>query len=268
MSTAGKKLTLYYLFALLITWSIWLPLVSNRQFETGLAVLPYQHYAGSFGPLLAALIVTLVFEGPGGVLRFIKSCFRKTGRPLSYVAVIVVPVVCFAIAVEINYRFTGLWPEWRDIGITRQLPGFSTLSAWLFWIFTFGVGEETGWRGFALQELQQVMKPVKASLCLGVMWAIWHVPAFFYDQEYLAMGGAALAGWLLAILYGSVFLSWLCNIAGGSILLVALWHGTFDMLIACDAATGVIPGVMSMLVIVMAIVIMKSTKGLLGYSAG
>src|SRR5690606_26340526 len=50
------------------------------------------------------------------------------------------------------------------------------------------VGEEFGWRGLALPLLQRRFSPLWASLILGVVWAIWHVPAFL-------MSGTVQSAW-------------------------------------------------------------------------
>jgi uncharacterized protein len=53
---------------------------------------------------------------------------------------------------------------------------------WLFYIFVFNLfqgplAEELGWRGFLLPRLLDKCSPLKASVILGIVWAVWHLPA-------------------------------------------------------------------------------------------
>ncbi|TCL31810.1 CAAX prenyl protease-like protein [Anaerospora hongkongensis] len=262
----GKKVWLYFFLAFLFTWLLWLPLLLNARLGMALPVLPCQHYLGSYGPLLAAALTTLVFEGGQGLRSFLGRVFRPVRQPALYAFALGTPVAAFFLAAALNWLLTGQWAALGDLGVTPQLPGFNLLEAWLFWMVTFGLGEEIGWRGLALHELQKIWKPVPASFILGAVWGLWHLPAFFYHGQYLAMGLLQAAGWLVAVLYGAVVFGWLRNATGGSVLIVALWHGTFDALIAGKAAVGVIPAVMSLAVIVFGIALIKVTKGQLGYS--
>lgn len=262
----GKKVWLYFFLAFLFTWLMWLPLLLKACWGLTLPVLPYQHYLGSYGPLLAAVLTTLIFEEGQGIRSFLSRVLRPVRQPFWYVFALGTPVAAFCLAAALNWLFTGQWPEFGGMGVTPQLPGFNLLEAWLFWVVTFGIGEETGWRGLALPELQKIWKPVPASFALGVVWGLWHLPAFFYHGQYFAMGALQATGWLVAVLYGAVVFGWIRNATSGSVLIVALWHGTFDALIAGKAAIGNIPAIMSLSVIVFGIALMKCTKGRLGYS--
>ena len=84
------------------------------------------------------------------------------------------------------------------------------------------VGEEFGWRGFALPRLLEMMTPRAASLVLGAIWAVWHLPAFFISGTpqtrlslpiFLLGAGGAVCGVYLALLRtsGSLLLAILFN---------------------------------------------------------
>ena len=119
------------------------------------------------------------------------------------------------------------------------------------WVLTFGIGEETGWRGFALPRLQESHSPLGATIILWVFWALWHLPLFFYSYEV-----SILPGFLIGLLAGAINFTWLYNSTDGSILLVALWHGTFNFTTACSSCkTGLSAAVISTLVMVWAVAI-------------
>lgn len=84
------------------------------------------------------------------------------------------------------------------------------------------MGEEFGWRGLALPLLQRRFSPVWASLILGVVWAIWHAPAFL-------MSGTAQSAWafgpfFLGLIAITVILTALFNASHGSLLIAIAYH--------------------------------------------
>ena len=100
-------------------------------------------------------------------------------------------------------------------------PGAAMIRALLF-MLVLGPVEELGWRGFALPLLQRVMAPLHAALLLGLIWGLWHLPAFFAE-------GTPQAGWgfsvfLLGAISVSVIFGALFNATGGSLLWAALFH--------------------------------------------
>jgi membrane protease YdiL (CAAX protease family) len=119
-------------------------------------------------------------------------------------------------------------------GRSGEFPQFSALAFLFYNIISFGYGEETGWRGFALPRLQSRFSAFTATIVLTLGWAIWHIPLFFYRPGYMGMGVAEIMGWAFSLLTGAVLLSWLYNESRGSILVVALFHATIDIVFTSD----------------------------------
>lgn len=96
------------------------------------------------------------------------------------------------------------------------------LRSLLFTLLVVAVGEEAGWRGWMLPELQKRFSPLLSSAILGVVWGLWHFPLFLngqYDEEpvlVLAKTGACV---ILATLF-----TWLFNRSQGSLLLAVVLH--------------------------------------------
>jgi len=100
-----------------------------------------------------------------------------------------------------------------------------------------GLGEEPGWRGFALPRLQQQYGPLTGSLILGTLHGLWHLPAYFIpgailDGPFNFMVFAANTCSIIAL---TLIWTWLFNNAGQSILFAMLVHG------ASNAVSGLIP---------------------------
>jgi membrane protease YdiL (CAAX protease family) len=119
------------------------------------------------------------------------------------------------------------------------------------WILTFGIGEETGWRGFALPRLQKGRSALSATLLLWLSWALWHSPMFFYAYDPFI-----IPGMLIGLLAGAIIFTWLYNSIGGSVLITAIWHGLFNYTTACTSCKiGLIPAFISTLVMLWAVVV-------------
>jgi membrane protease YdiL (CAAX protease family) len=249
-----NPLVSYFALAILFSWAIYIPLVFVRQGWTE-AKIPYSiHYLASFGPALAALIMTALTSGKAG-LQELWSRITRWRVDWRYAAfALLSPVVLFAIAAIGLRMVQGVWPDLHLLGQANYLPylGWEVLPLWLV---TFGFGEEIGWRGFALPRLQKTMSVSKATLILGLLWFLWHVPAFFYHETYVDMSWIVLLGFFFGVLCGAVLFTWLYNGTGGSILMVAVWHALFDLLTASKAGQNIIPILTSAGVIVWALVV-------------
>jgi len=108
------------------------------------------------------------------------------------------------------------------IGEFPYSPWFLVLPA-LAQAFFLGTIEEFGWRGIALPLLQRKMAPIWAGLVVGIIWAVWHLPAF------LLGGGLVYDSWAVVPFFiGTIALSMtitpLFNSARGSILIAYLTH--------------------------------------------
>jgi uncharacterized protein len=254
-----NPLVSYFTLAILISWSIYIPLVFVRQGWIS-AQIPYSlHYLASFGPLFAAIITTAIISGKVG-LRELWSRIIKWRVTWPYATfAILSPVALFLLAAIAMRIIQGEWPVLHLLGQANYLPylGWAVLP---MWIVTFGFGEEIGWRGFALPRLQKTMNVSKATLILGLLWSLWHVPSFFYHETYVGMGWIMLPGFLIGVLCGAVLFTWLYNGTGGSVFMVAVWHALFDLFTASAAGRDFIPIVTSVGVIAWALYIANVNK--------
>jgi len=250
----------YMLVSFGFSWLVWLPLVLNRQFESGVQLLPMQHYLASFGPLIAAIAASLFMDGWKGVKGWAKRAFSLNFSARWALIAVLLPVAYGLIAVPVHAAVTGAWPDWSRFGLTEKLPGYNIWQTGLVWMVTYGLGEEAGWRGYLLPELNNRYSLLKSSLIVAGIWIVWHLPAFFFNENYMEMGFGVI-GWAIGLTYGSVLLAWLCRGSNWSIIPVVLWHGGFDLITASDQAGTIIAAVCSMLVIVHGIFLSKKISG-------
>jgi membrane protease YdiL (CAAX protease family) len=97
------------------------------------------------------------------------------------------------------------------------------------------VGEETGWRGFALPHLQRYRQAASATLILAILWACWHLPAFFFRDTYTEMGIIGFPLFAFSMLFTTMVFTWLYNSTRGSLLIVVLFHAISNWLSVSEA---------------------------------
>jgi membrane protease YdiL (CAAX protease family) len=253
--TKQHPLAAYFALAYAITWAVGLSIAASLRGWIGVQVPATAHYLAAYGPMLSAFIVTAMTAGTAGIRELVGRMTRwRVGIRWILVAV-ASPIALYLIAGLIMRVFSGAWPDWSRFGAAEELPGLAGLAGWAFHTLTFGFGEETGWRGFALPRLQKGRSARSATWILGVFWAIWHAAMFTYKANFIAMGIFDAVGWLVGMLSGAIVLTWLYNSTQGSILMVALWHGTYNATVA--ATEPLIAAVVSAFVIFAAVVIAR-----------
>ena len=247
------KLIAYFILAYAISWSIGVPLALAHQGIIPPILSQWTHYLIAFGPMLSALIVTGVSQGQPGLKELGKRVFKWSC--LKWWVVAFSPLLLGMLVIWILNQLTGSAIHLSDLGAVNYLPPMRGRSALLLWIFTFGLGEEIGWRGFALPHLQKGHSALAATMILAVFWALWHAPQFFYLFD-LSM----VVGWLIGLFAGAVVLTWLYNSSPDNVLPVAIWHGCFNFMTASTADVGLLPAILSVIVIVWAILVIIFTK--------
>jgi membrane protease YdiL (CAAX protease family) len=246
----------YFVLAYAISWAFEIPLAASAQGWLPVPVPPALHYLASFGPMLSALVVTTATEGRHGIRQLLAGILKwRVGLGWILFSTLS-PIALFAVAAIVGYATNRTWPDLALLGEVDYLPYLGGVGAFLLWLLTFGVGEEVGWRGFALPRLQQGHSALTATLMLGVAWALWHLPAFFYKDTYVAMGlVAGLPLLLLSILAASIVFTWLYNSTRGSLLMVILFHALFDFLSVSRAGGDSVAAIMSAGVMIWAVLV-------------
>jgi uncharacterized protein len=94
-----------------------------------------------------------------------------------------------------------------------------------------------------------------ATSILAALWAGWHAPMFLVVDTFRSFSAGIVVGWVIGIAAGAFVLTWLYNRSGGSILLVAVWHGTYNIVSGTTASSGLLAASSTTLVIVLAVVL-------------
>lgn len=256
-----KRLLLYFVLAYLISWLIWLPLILPKFGIDNLPVLPkYHHYLGSFGPMIAAFIVKYISDGWQGISDLLKRMVKWKVKWVWYIVDIVIPVLLVIIAGYFDELLNKRSFTMKGFSTNNEFPEFGVIGYFLFNLFTFGIGEETGWRGYALPALQKRFSALTATFILAVGWACWHIPAFIYRPLYSQMDVPGIAGFFISMLMGAIVLTWLYNSTKGSLLIVAIFHAMIELMFMSANITVEMSSYIGATIIIAAIVIIIVTK--------
>jgi len=171
------------------------------------------------GPTLAALIVIGVTEGRQSVKQFLRRFIQwRVGLAWYLVALFIMLLIWLLAytAVVGLPLLVGAGSHWSLL-LTAFLPFVG------FGILIPGIDEEPGWRGFALPRLQQRYGPFWASIILGTLHGLWHIPAVF-TVLFGPLPFADLLPFILVTIFATFLYTWVYNHARGSILIAVLMH--------------------------------------------
>jgi len=197
----------FFVMAFVLSWYPWI-IASMRGRTSG---------PNPLGPFVAAIIMTAVVSGRSGFREFFSRLLRWRVGVKAYAIVFLTPILICLIAVGITLCFTSP-PSTLPIEKLREVP-----ERFLFIFLFIGLGEEPGWRGFALPQLQTRYSPLVASLILAPVWALWHLPLVGNEFPW-----PIVTAFLLSLFGATFMLTWLFNRTNGSVFLPMLFHATVN----------------------------------------
>jgi membrane protease YdiL (CAAX protease family) len=209
----------FFVLAYAISWILWLPLVvSGDDSPTGIGFV--LTLLATLVPSTVAIVLVAVVHGKAGVRKLLSRLLIWRVGVGWWVAVALLSTLALG-AVGLSVLFGGDTP---DVGVT--IPG--AIALFLLFIFPGSAGgEEIGWRGFALPLLQADRSALGASVVLGVVWGVWHLPLYLTGADSRPL--SLFASWVLITVAASVIYTWIYNGTGGSLLIVVLFHAASNL---------------------------------------
>ena len=216
MKLPSHRLLRFFALTFVWSWSWWLLALLVK----GASSFPSSalFFLGGFGPSLAAVAVIAIDGGRTGLRAWLLGCLRWRGSSGWLVLAFLSPLAVLTVAAAAHMTLGGSVPPSPASGHIGQFV------ANFFLVFLVGgpLGEELGWRGFASPALQERLGWRSASLALGVIWGVWHLPLFFVTDSTQRNGSMAV--FFVLIVATSVFYTWLYNRSSGSVLTALVLH--------------------------------------------
>jgi membrane protease YdiL (CAAX protease family) len=217
-----RSLVAFFALTFAVTWTCFITVVRSGGFPADAGPRPLLQvllYLGIFAPALVALALTARARGAPGVRELLAglSRFDVSARWYAF-ALVYMPAVKLAAAV-VQRVMSGAWPRFGTETWYLMLAAIpiSTLTQ---------AGEEIGWRGYALPRLAGRLGLGLASVMLGVIWAVWHLPLFHLTGADTY--GQSFPVYLMQVTAISVAMAWLYWKTGMSLILVMLMHAAIN----------------------------------------
>src|SRR5215213_3878528 len=232
--------------------------------------LPLHGVVLSLGAGLAAFLVTVALSGRAGLADLGRRSLRWRVPVRWYlIGLLFVPVTATLISLVIYGTRalttpSGGWP--------RALA--EVAAVFVLQLVLFQLAEEIGFTGFLQHHWQDRYHPMKLTSYVALLWAVWHVPHHFAEEgwgmEALISAPVVFAIGFVSLFFARALFVWFYNRTGYSVLLVAIFHASFDAAIS-QLSYDVVPGsntarflIFTGVIVVFASAVIIATEGELG----
>jgi len=220
-----KKIYIYLILTIIWSWTNWiigLNYLSNGINQESIGKFITYFFIGVYGPTIASIITTLIFDGISGLLALLKKMMLWNVPFKYYLYILVLPLVFVAIGILLYSLFVG------HIGDFDKTAFYTIPTILLAGIYAGPLGEELGWRGFLLPEFQKIFPNLKSAIIIGIIWFIWHIPLFWAPFGTLVSGEPItflpVFTYFIMLICLSVIITWLVIHSKGSVLIAILFH--------------------------------------------
>jgi membrane protease YdiL (CAAX protease family) len=210
---------LYIATTFAVTWLLWWACARVSEPRWLFALGGPVFLLGVFTPGLVAMAFTTRVEGAAGARRLVSGIARWRVPARLYLFALGFMAATRVVAAVAHRLTTGDWPPLGDTPVPLML-GAILISTWV------QAGEEVGWRAYLVPPLAQRLGLGGATVCVGVIWALWHLPLFFIAGS--GSDGQSFPLYLVHVTALSVAMGWLYWKSAASLFVVMVMHAAIN----------------------------------------
>jgi len=171
-------------------------------------------------PTIWAFTLAFTFDGVAGLRDLVIRVFRWR-IALRWYLISTVGIAALALAARLARAVVDHAPDPSIMNIAAY-PGLAWYGLSMLVVDPGPIGEDPGWRGYALPRMLQRFNPAVASILLGIVWAVWHLPAFLFSG--MPQSGLTVGWFLLCVVSLTVLMSWVAVNTRGAVIPAILMH--------------------------------------------
>jgi membrane protease YdiL (CAAX protease family) len=227
-TSRSQGLIVYFVLTYLFSWGILIPeALAARElipFHLPVGLL----LAAGYSPAIAAVIAALREGGSAALSSLVGRLLRLRVGAVWYAVAVFVPVLILLGGRGLEGLLGGSPPPiaqpslMDDVGFAGSPLAFAAIM--LIYNLIVTVGEELGWRGYALPRLQRHLPALRSGLVLGLIWGLWHLPLAWTPATRSAIADLPLWGFVVDVVAMSVIYVWIFNNTRGSLFVALVVH--------------------------------------------
>lgn len=220
---SNKSIIIFFILVFALSWPYFI--IASL---AALGFLPSElvnlWYGGVSAPMLVAIILIYIKEKFTGIKNLFRKGFKiKIPKKSFFLPIFLLVPVVFILALI-------------PIGLIEGSIAAAPMVLWLLPIMFVGMffsalAEELGWRGYAFDRMQTQFQTFRATLYLGIIWVIWHLPIYIFVFSVPPFNSTPLMvlGQCLNLIGLEFVFSWIYINTDKSIFTVALTHNVYNM---------------------------------------
>lgn len=211
---------LFVFLTYIITWSVEIPAALHKHGYAAVNIPKGLQTICTLSPGIVAVILTAIFFKKNGLKALLKAVVKWKVPFKWYIVIIVLGIALCGLSLLL---FDRVYAE-----TNQPDAAYNFIFYFLLILPLSALWEEIGWRGFLLPVLQKKYSPVKASLIIGFVWGMWHLPIYLAIDPY----GTKTIDFFLFMFIGcfalSIIATWLYNSTKGSVFICILFHNAIN----------------------------------------
>ena len=179
-------------------------------------------FLGVPASLIAASLVTLITHGKAALFKLFINSLAWRFSPIWYLAALLTPLL-----VAFMCGTTAVWIKGDEL-VTHWFSPAMPIGYMAFLLVYIGLGEEIGWRGFALPRFQEYFGSLGGSIATGIFWALWHLPLFLMPGS--SQHGHSVLLFIYLLTCWTIPMAVFVDKARGSVIPAILFHISLNFL--------------------------------------